>query len=333
MKDLIVISGVAGMPGSETAPRCLEAGRTVLGCDNFFCGSPAVVEELTKLGLVFFEYDICRADEMDKFFAVAKRLSVGADRRIFINCAAVVHTKHFYQPENTFGVNVLGMRDCFRRCLQAHFHVFLNCSTSEVYSLDSWRPGGVIESSPVLLATAEQSLRTSYAAGKLMTEFFLREAVEKGQIRGCSIRFANVYSPYELHSDHIIPHIIDSIVRNGKLTLLENARTTRRTFLHNVDSCAAVISLMDSDKSLDGSVYNVGTQEEIYIPDLAVRILEFLQRPEVPVYFVGHRDCDPKRRLLNINKIRQATGWAPQITLDEGLKQCILVRQQQAGIN
>lgn len=326
MDGLVVISGVAGMTGSETARRCLERGQAVLGCDNFFCGSPEAVAELRALGLVFLELDISRAADLDRLFAEAERLGAGAGRRTFVNCAAVVHTKHFYRPEDTFEVNVLAMRECLRRCREAKYEAFINCSTSEVYSMESWREGGVTESSAVLLATAEQTLRTSYAAGKLMTEFFLRAAVEEGGPRGCSIRFANVYSPWERYSDHIIPHIIDSIRRDGRLTLLENARVTRRTFLHNADSCAAVLALMDSETALDGGVYNVGTLEEIHIIDLAARIAALMGRPETPVDFSGTRGCDPERRLLNIDKIRRAAGWEPQVALDQGLRQCVEAR-------
>lgn len=316
------------MTGSETARRCLEAGQTVLGCDNFFCGSPELVEELKTLGLIFFEADIGQPQALDKLFSEAARLAPNFKRRVFINCAAVVHTKHFYHPEDTFEVNVLAMRDCLRRCLAAGFDVFINCSTSEVYSMESWQPGGVVESAAVLLATAEQSLRTSYATGKLMTEFFLREAVEKGKIRGCSIRFANVYSPHELYDDHIIPYIISSILRDGQLTLLENARVTRRTFLHNADSCAAVLALAATEKALDGSIYNVGTLEEISILDLVARIAGLLGQPDIPINFSGRRGCDPERRLLNIDKIRKATGWFPRVSLAEGLRQCVELRRR-----
>ena len=41
------------------------------------------------------------------------------------------------------------------------------------------------------MANAEHSQRTSYATGKLMTEFFMKDAVNEKKIKGCSIRFIN----------------------------------------------------------------------------------------------------------------------------------------------
>jgi dTDP-glucose 4,6-dehydratase len=61
--------------------------------------------------------------------------------------------------------------------------------------MNSWNEnGGVRESDYLTMAAAEHSQRTSYATGKLLTEFFIKDAVDEGRIKGCSIRFANVYS-------------------------------------------------------------------------------------------------------------------------------------------
>jgi dTDP-glucose 4,6-dehydratase len=192
--------------------------------------------------------------------------------------------------------------------------------------MNSWEEGGVREDSPVLLATAAQSLRTSYATGKLLTEYFLLDRVERGCITGCSIRFANVYSPTEAHDEHIIPHIISSLQKTGTVTLLEHAKETKRTFLHNSDSCDAVLALIANGSALDGSIYNVGTTEEISIVGLVHKIARLLDMPDVVIDFTGTRSADPRRRLLNLERIRERTGWSPKVGLDEGLRQCIEFR-------
>lgn len=185
--------------------------------------------------------------------------------------------------------------------------------------MESYRPGGVREDDYIHLATAEHSQRTSYAAGKLMTEFFLRDAVERGLIRGCSIRFANVYSNHERYAKHVIPHIVSSLLQNGEVTLLNNAKTTRRTFLHNMDSCSAVLALAQTDSALDGSVYNVATQEEVTILELVDRIAHKLQIDKPVVHFSGERTADPVRRVLSMQKLQSRTGWEPKVGLDDGL--------------
>ena len=201
---------------------------------------------------------------------------------------------------------------------------YINCSTSEVYSMQSWNAnGGVRESDFLSMATAEHSQRTSYAVGKLLTEFFMKDAVDKGKIKGCSIRFANVYSKHERFADHIIPHIINNLLEKPQVTLLENSKVNKRTFLHNIDSCRAVMELINSPAALDGTVYNVATDEEISIVDLTKLIAKKMGIDNVEIRFEGFRKSDPERRLLNTEKIRTRTNWKPVVSLEEGLEMCV----------
>ena len=189
--------------------------------------------------------------------------------------------------------------------------------------MNSWGENGVAESDYITMANAEHSQRTSYATGKLLTEFFMKDAVMERRIKGCSIRFANVYSKNELYPKHIIPHILNQLKDGGRVELLENSRVNYRTFLHNEDSCAAVLALIRSDEALDGSVYNVATDEEISIVDLVKLCAEKLGIENPQITFRGYRESDPKRRLLNTDKIRERTGWEPQITLERGIEMCV----------
>jgi nucleoside-diphosphate-sugar epimerase len=244
----------------------------------------------------------------------------------YINCAAVVHTTHFYEVNDTYATNVEGMRVSLEQAISLKCTKYINCSTSEVYSMQSWKEGGVLESEPILFSTAEQSQRTSYATGKLLTEFFLMDAVKKKKIKGCSIRFANVYSETELEGQHIIPYIIDSYKNGNKLVLLENSKINKRIFLHNYDSCNSILSLLNNTEALDGSVYNVATDEEISILDLAMLIASKMNVLNPVIKFKGYRSSDPKRRSLNMDKIIQRTNWRPIVGLSEGLDKCIKFR-------
>ena len=151
----------------------------------------------------------------------------------------------------------------------------------------------------------------------------MKDAVGKGRIKGCSIRFANVYSRHERFAEHIIPHIIDNLLESHTVTLLENSKVNKRTFLHNIDSCRAVMELIASEHALDGTVYNVATEEEIAIIDLVKTIAIKMGINDVDIRFEGYRKSDPERRLLNTDKIRTRTSWKPIITLDEGLTMCV----------
>lgn len=323
--DLYVISGVTGMTGNELARQLVKAGNTVIGFDNFFASSIETVKDVMERDTFHFhEYDLNAEEQMKQLSREVMELRPSFDRLVYINCAAVVHTEHFYFINRTFEPNVIGMKRFLEQAVSLQADIYINCSTSEVYSMNSWNEdGGVSEAEFITMANAEHSQRTSYAAGKLLTEFFMRDAVIENKIKGCSIRFANVYSKNELYPKHIIPHILTQLNENGKVELLENSKVNRRTFLHNEDSCSAVIALCDSEEALDGSVYNVATEEEISIVDLVKLCAEKLGIREPEIVFQGFRESDPERRLLSTKKLRGRTGWEPRITLDRGIEMCV----------
>ena len=135
-----------------------------------------------------------------------------------------------------------------------------------------------------------------------MTEFFMKDAVGKGRIKGCSIRFANVYSRHERFAEHIIPHIIDNLLESHTITLLENSKVNKRTFLHNIDSCRAVMELIASEDALDGTVYNVATEEEIAIIDLVktIAIKMGINDVDITESLILSVDCSIRTRFVPV---------------------------------
>jgi dTDP-glucose 4,6-dehydratase len=322
--NLYVISGAAGMTGNELVRQLVARGQFVVGFDNFFASTLDTIKDIINNNFVFFEYDINNKKHLDNIFSYVKEKKNKFDNIIYINCAAIVHTEYFYLVNSTFETNVLGMKSFLEQAISIEARQFINCSSSEIYSMCSFREnGGVQESDYALLASAEHSQRTSYATEKMLTEFFAKDAVNNSRIKACSIRFANVYSKNERFSKHIIPHILTNLYYKGEVELLENSKTSYRTFLYNYDSCAAVLSLSNNEESLDGSIYNVCTDEEVCIISLVKIIAEKLNIKNPKISFSGRRTADPARRLLNSQKIRKITGWKPTVSLSEGLDMCI----------
>lgn len=327
MSKLYAISGVTGMTGNELVRQILVDGSKdhILGFDNFYASSIETVSDcIDDERFEFFEYDLNDKNQMTDFEKRVVDIKDNYDELIYINCAAVVHTEHFYHVYETFETNVEGMNAFLEQAIRVGADKYINCSTSEVYSMNSWNEnGGVRESDFLTMSVAEHSQRTSYATGKLLTEFFMKDAVDEGKIKGCSIRFANVYSKDERYPKHIIPFIINSFRDNGKVVLLENSRKNRRTFLNNYDSCSAVLALASTDSALDGTVYNVATDEEISIIDLAKLCAAKMGIENPVIEFEGYRESDPERRLLSTEKIRTRTAWKPAVSLAQGLDECI----------
>lgn len=132
----------------------------------------------------------------------------------------------------------------------------------------------------------------------------------------------NLYGPgdnFDLDSSHVIPALIrkahEARLNGEKELVIWGSGTPRREFLH-VDDCAdASVHLV---KSYSGDSHiNVGFGEDLSILELAKLICG-------TVGFAGRIACDlskpdgTPRKLMNAGKIR-ALGWAPQISLRDGL--------------
>ena len=77
-----------------------------------------------------------------------------------------------------------------------------------------------------------------------------------------------------------------------------------------------------------GEVFNIGTQEEVSVADLARRVKD-LTGSSSPIETVGYeaiygtRFEDMQRRVPSLDKIRSVVGYEPQVTLDQLLHDTI----------
>ena len=99
MSKLYAISGVTGMTGNELVRQILVDGSTdrVLGFDNFYASSiETVSDHINDERFEFFEYDLNNREQMTAFEERVNAVKGSYEEIIYINCAAVVHTEHFY---------------------------------------------------------------------------------------------------------------------------------------------------------------------------------------------------------------------------------------------
>jgi nucleoside-diphosphate-sugar epimerase len=85
---------------------------------------------------------------------------------------------------------------------------------------------------------------------------------------------------------------------------------------------------MSLSPAAEGGIFNVGSEREITILDLARRIIR-LAGSASPIEFVPYERAyrsdfeDMRRRVPNIGRIRRLIGWEPRISLDQTLEEVI----------
>ena len=153
--------------------------------------------------------------------------------------------------------------------------------------------------------------------------------------QGCGFLAAmptNLYGPndcYELEQAHVLPALLRKIheaaARGAPAVTVWGSGTPRREFLHADDLASALLHLMRLDAAaygglLDapcGPLINIGSGDELSIATLARVLAQALG-------YLGQLRFDPERpdgtprKLLDGARLR-ALGWAPAISLDQGI--------------
>lgn len=308
----ILITGCCGLIGSYLTEMCVNAGHEVVGIDNLSRGSLTNIKNI--LGSKNFEFQSIDIRKIE--YLTIKKPKFSPD--VVIHLAAVVPTKFFYEGEiETFLNNVWGTYCMLNWANYSSVKKFINGSSSEIYG------------HPIEIPTKEETVsvfdnpletsRWSYAQGKLLTEHLgNRFSTFKKDFSVTHLRYANIYGPKDLEDNHVIPYIINRVLRNEKLVMSEYATQTRRTFIHARDCAEATLLSMN----VNNETLNIGSQEEVTVSELVEMIFELVGK-RVEIEYSLERKGDPERRYLDISKEKKLLNWEPKISLREGLKEMI----------
>lgn len=208
----------------------------------------------------------------------------------------------------TNAVSTVKFHDVLRKCdfLKRYVHV----STPEVYGSCSGFVGEDFPFNP----------STPYAVSRAAADMSLRTFRATYNFPVVTTRAANVYGPgQQLY--RIIPRTILFILLGKKLQLHGGGVSTR-SFIHMRDVCDATYKIMVNGQ--DGDTYHISTDNVISIYDLVVRICQKLEvRFDDHVEVVGERLGKDAAYHLDSSKLRSELGWKDNISLEDGLDECI----------
>lgn len=138
-----------------------------------------------------------------------------------------------------------------------------------------------------------------------------------------SLMPTNLYGPgdnYDLDTSHVLPAMIKKFHEaklNGQSdVVLWGTGTPKREFLHADDLARAVTFAVEN--KMEESIYNVGSEEEISIKELAKLVQKIIGHKGVIVWDKSKPDGTP-RKLMDSQKINQI-GWKSFIGLETGIK-------------
>lgn len=161
---------------------------------------------------------------------------------------------------------------------------------------------------------------TPYAVSRAAADMSLRTFHAAYGFPVVSTRAANVYGPgQQLY--RIIPRTILFVLLGRRLQLHGGGASTR-SFIHIDDVSNATWSIMKNGKN--GDTYHISTSDVISIRDLVERICKKLGADfNSSVEVVGDRLGKDSAYHLDSAKLRKELSWQDNISLDQGLDQCV----------
>ena len=129
-------------------------------------------------------------------------------------------------------------------------------------------------------------------------------------------RASNNYGPYHF-PEKLIPLMISNALDDKPLPVYGDGQQIR-DWLYVEDHCRGIRSVLE--KGAEGEVYNIGGNRSLANIEVVKRILEATGKDESLIRYVADRPGHDRRYALSSEKLMRATGWAPRMTFEVGLK-------------
>jgi NAD dependent epimerase/dehydratase len=304
----ILVTGADGFIGSHLVEHLLQAGADVTALAQYnsfnFWGW---LEEIPLLPHI----QVVTGDIRDGHFCLGLVKNVD----VLFHLAALIPIPYSYRaPESYVETNIKGTLNLCQAALQGGVQKFIHLSTSEVYGTAKYLP--IDEQHPL-------QAQSPYSASKIGADAIATSFYSSFQLPLVIARPFNVYGPRQ-SARAVIPAIVSQIAAGATEVKLGNLMTTR-DFTFVDDTCRGLLAVASLDNRF-GEVFNIGSNQEISIGEL-FRIITGLMGSD------AQTECDPERlrpadsevqRLrCNGQKLRDANGFQPEVSLRDGLSRTI----------
>ncbi len=290
--------------GSHLCDELLARGHRVICVDNFETGSLANVEHIRDpKRFRHVNVDIIDSYEIDEPVDFVYHLASPASPIDYLRLPLHTLKVGSYGTHNTLGL------------AKRHRARFLIASTSEVYGDPLEHP----QSESYWGHVNPIGPRGVYDEAKRYAEALTMAYHRQQGVDTAIVRIFNTYgSRMRPHDGRAIPTFLRQALANRPLTVFGDGSQTR-SFCFVSDLIRGLIALAESSYH---DPVNIGNPDEYTLLELAEAVKEVTGAAS-DILFEALPVDDPKQRRPDISLAKELLGWAPEVSLRDGLRRTI----------
>jgi CDP-glucose 4,6-dehydratase len=216
-------------------------------------------------------------------------------------------------PVETLEVNVRGAWNVFEACREHGVERVVFASSDKAYG-----------TSPELPYREDFPLRAAYPydASKAAADIIARSYANAYGVPLAVTRFANIYGGGDLNFSRLIPETTIAVLE-GRPPVIRSDGSPERDFLHVDDAVSAYLAIAEAldGANARGEAFNAGGERPHSVREVVDLIAEAAGTGIEPEYLgSGTPDGEIDRQYVDSTKLRELTGWRPEVELAEGLR-------------
>jgi CDP-glucose 4,6-dehydratase len=215
----------------------------------------------------------------------------------------------------TLEVNVRGAWNVFEACRRLGTARIVFASSDKAYG-----------SSPELPYREDFPLRATYPydASKAAADTIARSYATAYGLPIAVTRFANIYGGGDLNFTRLIPETVAALL-DGRRPQIRSDGSPERDFLHVDDAVAAYLAIADAlHDGAAGEAFNAGGERPHPVREVVELIAAAAGSGIEPEFHgSGSPEGEIDRQFVDSTKLRELTGWRPQVDLQDGLRRTI----------
>ncbi|MBN1954005.1 MAG: GDP-mannose 4,6-dehydratase [Anaerolineae bacterium] len=320
----ILVTGGAGFIGSNLVDLLMAQGHEVTVIDNLLTGKvDNIAHHLENECFHFVNDSILNMNTLERLVRHAE---------LIYHLAAVVGVKYVVQdPLSGIITNVRGTENVLEMAFRYWVRTVI-ASSSEVYGKSTavpWHEEGDRLLGPTSVA------RWSYADSKAIDEYVAFAYARRG-LPVSAVRYFNAYGPRLDARGYgsVIARFITQALNGEPLTVYGDGQQTR-SFTYVADTVAGTVQAATAADAV-GQAFNIGTEREITINELAQLVLR-LTGSTSEIAHVPYRTAfgpqfeETRRRLPDTSRAREILNFEARTLLEEGLGKTINWFQEQVS--